>query len=358
MQGYYHARARASASPARPRIFDCFVFGQRESAILALRIDTLCPVVDHIVVAQATSSLSGRKLAHLFLNTDNIPALEARCPGKLHVTQVDTRTKAAQVRHHRARTWDILNLQLDAAVARARELGMASHDIVVVSEHDEIPDPELLLQYARDGTFGGKTPRLVELITDFNYYYNGRCASNEGVWKFGFMANGAAINLKRIIGGPQHVVNHPGSTTYRSRNITTTEPVPMIWLRLHARGIKGVRPKQPGDAPPIDGYPGTGFLPPHFAYNRSWHLSTFMRASDVLEKVFNGAHPECQVTPFTTLAYHEQAQQTCRHFCHDVMMRPIDDDAQRALPDRAYPPAICKPEFARFAPTAWCAARS
>ena len=90
----------------------------------------------------------------------------------------------------------------------------------------------------------------------------------------------------------------------------------------------------------------------------SWHLSTFMRASDVLEKVFNGAHPECQVTPFTTLAYHEQAQQTCRHFCHDVMMRPIDDDAQRALPDRAYPPAICKPEFARFAPTAWCAARS
>ena len=61
------------------KIFDCFVFGQRERAILNLRIDTTCGIVDHIVIAIGTTSLSGDKLQTLHLPPEKIAALRARC---------------------------------------------------------------------------------------------------------------------------------------------------------------------------------------------------------------------------------------------------------------------------------------
>ena len=56
------------------KIFDCFVFGQRERAILNLRIDTTCGIVDHIVIAIGTTSLSGDKLQTLHLPPEKIAA--------------------------------------------------------------------------------------------------------------------------------------------------------------------------------------------------------------------------------------------------------------------------------------------
>lgn len=171
------------------KIFDCFIFGQRELAILHLRIDTLCHTVDHMILAQGTTSHSG-VMEEPFLSPATISALEQRCPGKVHAVLIDTSLRGVRSKH---RQWLVLETQMNGAVARARELGMAASDVVVVSEHDEIPNPTLLEHYASSGSLGSE-PRLVVMKTRYYYYYHGAC-NGDDEWYFGFVANGAALSL-------------------------------------------------------------------------------------------------------------------------------------------------------------------
>ena len=338
-----------------PRIIDCVIFGQREMAILALRVDTLCHVVDTFVIAMGTASLSGLPISP-FLSPQNVSSLQSRCPSsELHVVIIDTR--GLRGKHAQ---WQTLDRQMSGAVAKARSLGMADDTIVAVTEHDEIPSPALLTECA--SASWGNDPRMLTLRTAYFYYYHGRCGGLSD-WSLGFIANGAALNLRP--GTSIHAVRRTRSgdsaglvadtSAVRHTAAETADYVPMIWLRLFAARIRGVRDKRPDDTPPIDGYQQSGFPAPHFAVNRSWHLSTFMSAVDVLDKVRNGAHPECQAHPFTTYAWQQDAQRTCRHFCRNEVMRPIDDLGQRALPKDAFPAALCWPEYSQFAPDVWCA---
>ena len=80
------------------KIFDCFVFGQREVAVLNLRIDTLCHVVDHFIIAQGSTSLSGSP-QHAFLNGEALSRLQARCKGKVHPVLVNTRLSNNGTKH-------------------------------------------------------------------------------------------------------------------------------------------------------------------------------------------------------------------------------------------------------------------
>ena len=114
------------------------------------------------------------------------------------------------------------------------------------------------------------------------------------------------------------------------------------------------------------GFAADGFPPPHVLPNASWHLSTFMPPEDVLHKVRYAAHTECNVPPFNTLGFQQAAQRTCSHFCardssgaaragavKGTSPSPIPQTA--ALGPDAYPPALCDPEYARYAPREWCA---
>ena len=44
------------------RVFDGFVFGQQETAVLHLRVDTTCAHVDAIIVSEGTTSLAGTRV--------------------------------------------------------------------------------------------------------------------------------------------------------------------------------------------------------------------------------------------------------------------------------------------------------
>ena len=125
--------------PPRPRIFDCFIFGQHEAAMLFLRVDTTCGMSDHIIVAHGTTTHGGEDLKAPFLGLHLLAQLRQRCGTPIHPIWVDTRAPVQS--HHR--NWAALHRQTSALVLTARALGMASHDLLVISEHDEIPSPQV-----------------------------------------------------------------------------------------------------------------------------------------------------------------------------------------------------------------------
>ena len=107
--------------------------------MLLLRIDTTCGAVDHIVVAHGTTAHSGEDLRRPFLDLTLLAQLRDRCSTPIHPVWVDTRAPLQS--HHRS--WAALSLQMSALVLKVRALGMASHDLVLISEHDEIPNPQV-----------------------------------------------------------------------------------------------------------------------------------------------------------------------------------------------------------------------
>lgn len=364
------------------RLFDTFVFGQRERAILNLRVDTTCGVVDHIVIAIGTTSLSGDALTKPHLSMRNIGELRARCTRTpIHVVRVET-TPPKGTRH---RSWHALGMQINALAIKARQLGMEPSDVLVVSEHDEIPSPALLRSLRSAGGLGA-APSTAKLTTSFFYMYHGGCSGGYD-WNAGFVANGAALNLMLGRDRQQWVVLPPSTThNYSWPEAEDSDgQVPLVVsgsvhgqhrrypyidlmsLRLSnthkLRGIdrhraalgmahRGLIPKEQQ----THGFPADGFPPPHFLLNASWHLTTFMPPEDVLHKVKYAAHTECNVAPFNKLTFQQEAQRTCAHFCAKAPEKPPHPiEVPGALSPDAYPPAICRAEYSRYAPHGWCA---
>lgn len=385
------------------KLFDAFVFGQRERSILNLRVDTTCGVADHIIISIGSTSHSGDALPEPHLSPSSIRELRARCTRTpIHVVLVDT-TPPRGTKH---RSWHALGMQMNALAIKARQLGIEPSDLIVVSEHDEIPNPSLLASLALSGGFGSG-PATAKLRTSYFYLYHAYCHGGQD-WNAGFVANGAALDLK-INRAAQYIVLPPSATphnqSWASHNQswsapTTHQPWPaeaadsegrvplvvtgtvggqhrrypfinLMTLRLNdthkVRGIDKHRaalgaPRR-GFVPRVnqtDGFPADGFPPPHTFPNASWHLTTFMAAEDVLHKVRHAAHTECDVPPFNTLQYQQEAQRRdrCQHFCalrkdRGATPQPIAEPA--ALGPGAFPPAICKAEYSRFAPQQWCA---
>ena len=386
--------------PPKPRLFDCFIFGQHESLILNLRIDTTCGIADDIIISQGTTTHSGD--AHRpFLDASSIAALRRRCPPEqgtsLHVVLVDTRAPTRS----KNRNWAALSTQLTALAIKARQLGMRKHDLVLISEHDEIPSPSFLRQTVHAGGFGSE-PHCVTLRTHHHYLYRPSCLGGSS-WDAGFVANGATLDLIVDPEPKLWVRRYPGATPILPPGARTpyvaeaassesdglrplrVDPpnqlsypfVPPLLLRLtQGRQMHGLhRHREAGRLDPsaqTAGWGTDGFPPPHYAsYNASWHLSTFMSPEQVLQKLRSAAHVECNREPFSSLHWQKAAQRRCAHFCN-ASHAGSDADSARAgarersrprpigqplseLPADAYPPAICRRDYASFAPRAWCA---
>lgn len=389
---------RTWCTPGQMQLFDCFVFGQREAAILNLRIDTTCGLVDYTIIATGTSSHSSISLTKPHLTRESLAMLRARCPSTpIHLVRVDT---AMPPNVRKNRSWLTLLVQMNGLAIKARDLGMQPSDVLVVSEHDEIPTPQLLRSLrASDGL--GRAPATAKLRTSLFYFYHAGCYGGHE-WNAGFVANGAALNLQ--VGKDRHsgkilppTAAPPNFTWPEAADSDGQVVIPqnsqrapyypyidLMTLRLgftnrvsgldKHRAAVGSHAATGGLIPKVQlsqGFGADGFPPPHVLPNASWHLSTFMDPADVLSKLRFASHTECNIAPYNTLEYQARAQQTCAHFCKsnstlqvrthqrallgkkDPKPSIIADPA--ALDEGAYPAAICHPEFRRFASEAWCA---
>ena len=204
----------------------------------------------------------------------------------------------------------------------------------------------------------------------------------------GFIANGAALDLLVDPNPKLWMRRFPGATTVLPPHPTQLPP-----SIQHANGttldedVGGSRPLHVGKypfLPPMtlrlglikqvhgihawrsagrlaaqtDGFPADGFPPPHTFENVSWHLSTFMTAEHVVQKMSLAAHTECNRPPFTSLHWQRSAQRQCWHFCNasraHMIRMPLADQ-----PPDAYPPLICsrKEWMARWKVEPWCSKR-
>lgn len=162
------------ASPRRPRVFDTFPFFN-ELEMLELRLNVLDDVVDRFVLVESTVTYSGSPKPMWY--ADHRSRFDRWRDRIEHVIVDDTPDTGAW-------RWGREHHQRDA-IAR----GLASarcDDIVLVSDVDEIPDPEAVAQQRR----GGYHQEF------FLYYLNARHMNEDwigsvGLYAFQLAARGA-----------------------------------------------------------------------------------------------------------------------------------------------------------------------
>ena len=138
------------------KIIDCFTF-YNELKILDLRLAELKDVVDHFVLVEATKTFSGKSKKLYF---DEIKSKYNDYPiSHVVVDDMPEKNCAWSKEYHQRRSIirGLTNLVLD------------DQDILVLTDADEIPDPETINYIAQQGLVD-----FAALEMD-HYYYNLRC---------------------------------------------------------------------------------------------------------------------------------------------------------------------------------------
>jgi beta-1,4-mannosyl-glycoprotein beta-1,4-N-acetylglucosaminyltransferase len=112
------------------RVFDCFTFHD-EFELLRGRIALLDDVVDRFVIAEATTTFTGR--ARPLALT---PEVVADLGSKVHVVVVSDAPSGDP--------WGREHHQRNALAAGLRDLDVDADDLVLVSDIDEVPDPRVV----------------------------------------------------------------------------------------------------------------------------------------------------------------------------------------------------------------------
>lgn len=257
-----------------PRLFDLTIFGQLETEILAVRLAVLCPYVHRgfIGVSIATMSGSGRTP----LPSNLAQRVAQWCP---QYQLVWANHSVSDGNSWGSRQWD--------AVKRAyASMGGNELDVGIVTEHDEIPMPQLLVRPPAEDAL---------LDTQYFYYYRAECKSVRA-WNLGLLLRGSSLLARGSLDG----------------------------LRRSSRA---------------QGFPRV--------LDRSWHLSTFMGPREVVNKLRQAQHTECDRAPFSRVNFQRVAQAECLQFCGSerlVLVSTVDP--------LAYPPPLC--QFPRLASAPWC----
>lgn len=129
-------------------IIDCFTFWN-ELDVLDIRLNTLGPVVDRFVLVEATTTFSGQPNEPTFRELCSIA--DAYGPDRTGFPRIlEWREKIEHVvvddmpRVLNGDRWPLEHWQRNAILRGLHKIGPASHDLVLVGDVDEIPDPVLV----------------------------------------------------------------------------------------------------------------------------------------------------------------------------------------------------------------------
>lgn len=137
-----------------PRIVDGFIF-YNEVEMLEYRLEVLWDVVDHFVVVEAPVTFTGRPKPMHF-----DPERYAKYMSKIVHVVVDDMPEDAPS------AWDREKFQRNAIARGFERLSLAPEDILVISDVDEIPNPQVLIRARSQGLSGAAH------LKQFFYYYN------------------------------------------------------------------------------------------------------------------------------------------------------------------------------------------
>ena len=143
-------------------IYDCFTFFN-ELDLLEIRLNTLAPVVDRFVIAEATRTQRGQPKELFFeKNRERFAAFADKIT---HVVVDDMLSEEEMGDNAFNLTWVNENRQRNA-LARGLK-GLRDDDVILVSDLDEIPRPEKIAEAVRLARQG----EVVRFVLDIFVYY-------------------------------------------------------------------------------------------------------------------------------------------------------------------------------------------
>ena len=121
-------------------IVDCFTF-YNENEVLLLRLDYLYDVVDYFVIVESLDSFSKNIRKSEYMFEANIE-LYRKYLDKIRYYKIDTLPHAGGV----GDSWPNEYYQRNYCEVGVKELGLGSEDWIIISDVDEIPRKEMIMQ--------------------------------------------------------------------------------------------------------------------------------------------------------------------------------------------------------------------
>ena len=157
------------------KIVDCFTF-YNELDLLQYRLAALYDYVDFFILVEANTTHAGHPKPNYY--ADNVHLFE-KYKNKIIHKVADLPFKAPNIDYSKNQQWENENFQRNyiKECVQSEELGLTKDDLVVISDLDEIIDPQRLVEF-RDGRL--ITYKGFSLSQDM-YYYNLYC-KNTWFW--------------------------------------------------------------------------------------------------------------------------------------------------------------------------------
>ncbi len=150
------------------KIVDCFIF-YNELDLLNYRLHILNEVVDYFVLVESTHTHSGMEKELIYKN--NKEMFQTFHHKIIHIIVDDFPYKYPNIKYDNitdnSDSWHNERFQRNCIVRGIQQLSLADDDIIIISDLDEIPDPNTLTKIKKYE----KNITLNALSMDF-YYYN------------------------------------------------------------------------------------------------------------------------------------------------------------------------------------------
>jgi len=145
------------------KLVDCFTF-YNELTLLEYRLTLLAPVVDYFIIAEANQTHMGHKKE---LYSKQLKDLFEKFSEKIVHLVIDLPYTHDTLKVEQENQWDNEKYQRNALQRGILSLDLDDSDIIIISDMDEIPDPDTL----RKITSGDIEVTINALEQDL-YYYN------------------------------------------------------------------------------------------------------------------------------------------------------------------------------------------
>lgn len=165
-------------NPKKRKVYDCFIFFN-EIELLKLRFNELYDHVDKFVLVEATKTFQNTPKPLYFM--EHQATFQPFLDKVIHVIVDDLPVSTEAMKNERHQRNSILR-------------GLSScraHDVVIVSDVDEIPSLSVINHYKQNNLYGIK-----RLDQKFYYYFINNLVNN--VWRLAFMGSYAALKNKDL----------------------------------------------------------------------------------------------------------------------------------------------------------------